>query len=336
MYKVLCVGDPHFKSSNKLDTDALTTEIIRVVNETSPDLVVLLGDILDNGKKIDSPALTRATDLIYSISELVQTYVLIGNHDMINNQQFLTPVNPFTGIRNSDTITIVWKLEKLFIPILESWFLFVPYTPPGRFNEVIEECDMSTVKSIFSHQEYRGASLTSNGSKLSLNGDVWNKNAPFIASGHIHTHAWLQPNILYVGTPMQSDFGDITKKSLSLLTFTNDNALPLEERIELNLRTRRIVHLNVSDAYRWEDIGNNIIWKVYIDGPASEVNMFLRSGKCIWLEQNGVTVVRGTYESSMEINSELNVFKQVTSYKNLLYQALTTSQQELLTNILNG
>ena len=331
---MICVGDPHFKSSNKFDTDLLKNEIIRVVKETKPDLVVLMGDILDNGKSIYPQALHDATDFIYELADIVITYVLIGNHDMVNNQQYMTPVHPFTGIRNHSNVKIIWKLEQLYVPTLSSNFLFLPYLPPGRFSEALNDTDLSTVSALFTHQEYKGAALTSNGTKLSINGDVWSKDNPFVVSGHIHTHAWLQKNILYVGTPMQVDFGDISRKSISMLTITKTDKIPKEERIELNLRSRRIIHLSISEAYRWTEIGENIIWKIYIDGDASEVNIFLRSSKATWFENNGIIIFSGntTHRSSKPMDTNMNV----ESYKDILFMKIKSNigQQQWLTKIL--
>ena len=324
MYRVLCVGDTHFKSTNKVDTDALRKAVLEKVDLHKPDLIVLLGDILDNGKSIYPPALYDSIEFIYSLSEKALTYVLVGNHDMINNQQFLTPIHPFTGIRENPRIKIVSKLETLVVDIISSTLLFLPYVPPGRFMEALDNTDLTQIRCIFCHQEFKGAALTANGTKLSTNGDAWDKENPFIISGHIHTYARLQSNILYVGTPMQVDFGDISKKHISLFTFNENNkGFPSEEHIFLNLRTRRVVHVSVSEAYRWEDLDSNIIWKLYIDGTTSEINRFLRSNKSSWLEKQGVTVLPGNavQETSSSGNSENINYTDIRSYKLILQES---------------
>ena len=41
------------------------------------------------------------------MSEITMTYILVGNHDMINNQQFLTDNHWMNGLKQWDNIVIV-------------------------------------------------------------------------------------------------------------------------------------------------------------------------------------------------------------------------------------
>lgn len=330
MTKILCIGDPHFKSNNKEETDLLRKSILSTVQECAPHIIILMGDTLDNGKSIYPPALYDATEFIYDLAKYAKTYVLIGNHDMINNQQFLTPVHPFTGIRNHENLHIVWKLETLSINETSTKYIFLPYVPPGRFYEALGSENMADVTAIFCHQEFKGAALTSTGSKISMTGDVWDSHNPLVISGHIHTYSKLQSNIIYVGSSRQVDFGDITQKTISLFIF-NKNGSYSEERIDLNLKIRKIIHLSVFDSYRWEDLDDkNIIWKLYIDGESSEVNRFIRSSKCIWLEKHGVVVFPGNIKQQLVNKLVEHENKQLTSFKDFLQQSIDENQKKWL------
>ena len=80
-------------------------------------------------------ALNKAYDMVDNMRLITETYVLVGNHDYIQNQQFSLSksldewyerVEKYCNSRQSYSKTI--KGEK---------FIFVPYVPPGRFEESI-------------------------------------------------------------------------------------------------------------------------------------------------------------------------------------------------------
>ena len=80
---VLVIGDPHFKISNVCDTDLMVESIIRIATERHPDIIVVLGDILDRHENIHVSPLTRSIKFLTSLMTIAPTYALIGNHDQI-------------------------------------------------------------------------------------------------------------------------------------------------------------------------------------------------------------------------------------------------------------
>lgn len=164
--RVLCIGDPHFKKKNVKDTDKMTESVIELIKTENPDFVVVLGDILDKHETIHESPLSRATLFLRKIQNLVKTFVLVGNHDMVNNSVFLTSENPFEAMKYWENITIV------DVPVQENHrghlFTFVPYVYPGRFMEAIDTLygenknpiDLKRLKallSLFLSQKSRGA-----------------------------------------------------------------------------------------------------------------------------------------------------------------------------------
>ena len=112
--------------------------------------------------------------------------------------------------------------------------MFVPYVPPGKFDDAIKTCDdigdIKDYKCIFAHQEFYGAKM---GAIISKDGDKWPLHNPLVVSGHIHDYQRPQENIIYIGTPMQHAFGDNTKKTISILTINNISEECIENRITL-------------------------------------------------------------------------------------------------------
>lgn len=221
--KILVVGDLHIKKN--IDDSVLLSGIRELVLTVNPDLVVFLGDTLDTHEKIDLGCLNRAISLFSDVAKTHEIVVLIGNHDRRNNSDYMSNYHPFVGIENiysKKKIHIVYKTE------LIHGILFVPYVPPGRFRDAIEnfyiygEDNINKIKLIFAHQEFRGAKM---GSMISNEGDKWREDEPFIISGHIHDYQELQNNIIYVGTPMQHRYGESTNKALMLLELDNNGEI---------------------------------------------------------------------------------------------------------------
>jgi len=133
--RVLCIGDPHFKRKNVRDTDKMMHAILNLIITRTIDFVVILGDVLDKHGTIHESPLSRATDFIRKIQNLLPTYVLIGNHDMVNNSVFLTSENPFNSLKYWDnTIIVDVPLQTI---IGGHTFTFMPYVYPGRFMEAM-------------------------------------------------------------------------------------------------------------------------------------------------------------------------------------------------------
>ena len=65
--KILCVRDPHFKVNNSNDTDKMVDKILSLIDNTSPDCVVVLGDVLNDHSKVNSYVLSKAIEFLRQI-----------------------------------------------------------------------------------------------------------------------------------------------------------------------------------------------------------------------------------------------------------------------------
>ena len=163
MKNILLIGDPHFKVSNSLETEQLYNETKNYLEKTKDlDFIVVLGDILDTHEKIHVQPFCKSIDFIKMLASYKKTYIIIGNHDRINNNVYMTEEHPFTSLKDSDNIVIIDKTLK------EGDFYFVPYVPNGRFLEAIGN-DFKEVKAIFAHQEFKGCKM---GAIISEHGDI--------------------------------------------------------------------------------------------------------------------------------------------------------------------
>lgn len=211
MNKILVIGDPHFKVSNVHDTLLMSKNIILIAHDKKPDIIVVLGDLLDRHEAINMTPLVNAIDFLHQLQDIAPLYVLIGNHDRKNNQDFLSKEHPFTAVKYWNNTIVVDQCHTTVVKNIK--LTFVPYVPPGQFQKALDTIDWQDSHLIFTHQEFKGCKM---GAITSSHGDEWATTNPYIISGHIHDYQMLQNNILYVGTPIQHKFGENENKFIFL------------------------------------------------------------------------------------------------------------------------
>jgi len=269
--KILCIGDPHFKTSNSKDTEKMTETIIGIAKSCNPDLIVNLGDTLDRHETIHVNPLGRAINFIFLLSEIAPTYVLIGNHDRPNNSVFLTDSHPFMGIRHKRVVIV----DKVITEVIDGTKItFVPYVPPGRYFEALGTADTQGTELYLSHQEFKGAKM---GALVSEEGDIWPLDYPMNISGHIHDYDLLQPNLLYVGTPIQHSFGDKAGKFLVIY----DTASKSFEKIRLNICNKVTLSVTPTEALKLKAKINDLLMdnsevRVVIKGSSTDISNILK------------------------------------------------------------
>ena len=138
---ILCIGDPHFQVSNIIEVDIFIERVTKLAKERKPDLIICLGDLLHTHERLHTIALNKAYELLYNMKKISKTYVLVGNHDMCNNQQFLTTHHWMNGMKEWDNTVIVDTV--ITETIKGKKFVFLPYVYPGRFIEALNTCEDS-------------------------------------------------------------------------------------------------------------------------------------------------------------------------------------------------
>lgn len=253
MDHILLIGDPHFKTSNAIETNQFHKSTLEYLEKNNNiDFVVVLGDILHCHEKIHTQPFCRAVNFLTDLSKHKKTYVLIGNHDRINNNVFLTEEHPFVGLKRHKNLVIVDKV------VVEENYIFVPYVANGRFKEALETClteeEYSKFKGIFAHQEFKGCKQ---GAIISEHGDVWEENLPPVFSGHIHDHQTVQSNIFYPGIPFQHGFGDSDDKGIYLLKLKEDSWDTT--KITLDIISKKLYTMKIEDFDEFKPPENTVI-----------------------------------------------------------------------------
>jgi DNA repair exonuclease SbcCD nuclease subunit len=332
--KILVIGDPHFRKENIPEVNLLSEKVINIVKNNQYDAIIILGDFLETHEKLFMPAKTIAEIFMLNLSEILPTYVLIGNHDRISNKEFLTKEHPFICAEEIPGIHIIWKPEIHIINDLN--FLFVPYVEPGRYYEAIKTInpDFSTITSVFSHQEFRGCKMDSD--KISEKGDHWPLDYPLNISGHIHLYQQLQPNLIYPGTPMQQNFAEDLNKAISLFTFDSNGYT--HERIELGLPKKITLYAKANEINDLK-IDNINKYRIRITATLAETKTLVKTAIIKDLEKRGIKIEYETIndEVIVQVDKEKKVIvrekKQIKNYLIILKDRI--KDNKLLTELYN-
>lgn len=342
--KILAVGDPHFKANNKRSTDILHQDVLDKISKTRPDLVVILGDTLHDFEQVLTPVHSRAVRFIRDICDRVRVILLIGNHDLCNNQVCFSEDHGFLALKQWPRCTVVDH------PIVETIkgfkLLFTPFIPTGMYNEKLAEYLTPDLHCIFSHQEYRGANMHSSSDNkvimLSEEGDRWPMDSTFTVSGHIHKYHRPQENIVYAGTAYPTGFGEEGMKSVSLLrlypsemgskikdiesdktfVFRAKNVVIVHRRLKAECLAKKTVFIVCNDKSTYEnlDLSGTAEYKIKISGTPAEIKTFLKQ-KCVkeW-KKNGALITKNVI---MRDRDELQNHSAPTdSFEKILYDKI--------------
>tara|TARA_B100000686_G_scaffold355139_1_gene470297 strand:+ start:3018 stop:4034 length:1017 start_codon:yes stop_codon:yes gene_type:complete len=305
MVSVIAIGDPHFMTKNIPEVELFIEKSLELIESRSPDFIVVLGDLLHEHERIHTITLNKAYGYIDRLRLLAKTFILIGNHDMINNQQFLNDNHWMNGMKEWENVTVVDVVKSY--EIKGKTFYFCPYVPPGRFIEALntsgegwEECD-----GIFAHQEFYGCKM---GAIESVEGDKWSLEHPNVISGHIHSNQTIQKNVYYPGAAMQHAFGESHKNVIPCMKF-GGGKYELEE-IDLKLPRKRILYVDVEELEDYEVKGGEDKIRLTVSGTYEQFKVFKKSKKYKELNNSGIKIV---YKSKKieEIKSDSNDFYKV-------------------------
>ncbi len=326
--KALFIGDPHIRVENFEAFDRLQALIEDRCKDI--DLIVVAGDVLHYHERLHTLALNKAIDFLTQLGRMAHVVCLVGNHDMINNQQFLSSnhwMHHYKGrIPNVDIV------DHPVSHVLQGCRLvFVPYVFPGRFVEALETTQprmgdafaWTDAHLIFAHQEFKGCRM---GAIVSEDGDEWDSAWPMVVSGHIHDYQKPQPNIFYPGTPLQHSFGD--KGGNILLTISLDGeAPPMFEEVLTDVEKKKTVYTTIEGVAELlaSYTPSDTQLKVTIKGTADDFRVFKDSKEYKDLIAAGIKVA---LKQEAKVRPETTdgdgnlVFSDLNDFESILYDLL--------------
>jgi DNA repair exonuclease SbcCD nuclease subunit len=285
MIKVIVVGDPHFKTDNGEESSIFVERLEKLIIAENPDMCVILGDVLHTHERLHTTPYNDACDFIRRVRDLTPTYVLVGNHDQINNQQYLNSNHWMNPLKEWENVTIVDTVVSKRVG--DNMFYFVPFVPPGRFVEALEtNPGWQEADCIFAHQEFFGCSM---GAISSVDGDKWPETNPYVVSGHIHSRQTLQPNLFYPGSAMQHAFGESEKNIIPVFTFNEEGFTKRE--IDLKLPRKKTLYMDVQEIDDFVVPSTEDTYKVTLSGNYDQFKAFRKTKKFKSMTKAGLKVV---------------------------------------------
>jgi hypothetical protein len=216
---------------------------------------------------------------------------------MLNNQVFLTDDHFFNVFKGMEGITVVDKPKSLSLNNDLS-VGFIPYIPVGRLSEL----NLPKHKVVFGHQEIKNAKF---GHVISEKGDDWNDNNPLLISGHIHEYQRLA-NVIYVGTPYQTNFAETPDKSISLITVSGEKIE--EKRVYLNIPKKQLLETDV-EGFLSFDFNEKDDYKVIINGTTEELSALKKNKKFKQINEKAKLLLKPTDKSIVKKNvANLNFY----------------------------
>jgi DNA repair exonuclease SbcCD nuclease subunit len=323
--RVIAIGDPHFRVENILEVETFMDKMAKLAKTEKPDMIVVLGDLLHTHEKIFTIALNKAYDFIKTMRDIAPTYVLVGNHDYIQNSQFLTENHWMNAMKDWDNVIVVDSVISVEKQGLK--FVLLPYVPNGRFQEALNTIDdeWKNADCIFAHQEFSGCKM---GAIISVEGDIWPEEYPCIVSGHIHSRQTPQPNIYYTGSAMQHAFGESDKNTIPIFDFTPEKPYNLRE-IDLELPRKRIVYMDMDniDDFAPKETEDQV--KITLTGNYDEFKTFKKSEKYKELTKNGTKVV---FKTKKVKETDKPDFQETNTsdFRDILYNLVIDTRDETL------
>jgi DNA repair exonuclease SbcCD nuclease subunit len=288
MLTFLCIGDPHFKNDNQKQIDDLIDQTLELARKKCPNFILIMGDTLDNHNTLNSRLVAKAVKFFESLANITYTFVIIGNHDYPNNKPnyYNDHIHAFTSLRHHKNPQLIIVDQPKSINVVDKIsgknhrIIVAPYTSNGKFKDNLNRLSPSIEEDppclIFCHQEFKGVSFgkKANGESItSEDGDVWNKNDPFIVSGHIHKRQMLQDNIFYVGTPYPTNFGEDNDKTISTIVYDDKKKNPISIINEkLSIRYKKSISCDIKDVDEFElKKEKNVDYRLIIKGSSQEI-----------------------------------------------------------------
>ena len=244
------IGDPHLKHTEIQRGCMFIDRVVSEVKSADPTFIVVLGDVFDNFESVNTHAIKMVHNLLQLLSGIAPTVVLVGNHDYINNSQFLTnnhSLLPFSEWEN------IWVVDRpTEITFSEKSFVFCPYVPPGKFVAALDTLTGKGVTwefadCIFAHQEFQGCHM---GKITSTDGDEWDDDYPPVISGHIHDDQKVGENIYYPGSAIQHSYAENSYRRVWLVDFnvgTDEDVYFNITKIDLKLPPKIVYRMCVEE-----------------------------------------------------------------------------------------
>jgi len=242
MYKALFTADWHLSNSWPYavpDENGITDrfkdqlnmieQIGNIAEAKEVDAIFILGDMFDKSI-LDAITLQYALAAIMQLAEATTVYILPGNHDAKNSKAQHYAVDFFSRLEDKSDITVLGNDHSSIIVAKNVTFHPIPWMPIDKTNEALSQIqfDPSNKNVVLLHQSVIGCRL--NSSWVADEGIDPSKFGDHIyLAGHFHSPQEFNHG-MYIGAPMQKDFGDAGEERRVVIGRFDDSKVEFEDK----------------------------------------------------------------------------------------------------------
>jgi DNA repair exonuclease SbcCD nuclease subunit len=257
----IVISDLHFNIKNlELASSALRAAISKAEDLNVP--LIIAGDLNDTKAIIRAEVANRLISIL--MSKRCKTYVLVGNHDLINEKgsdHSLNFLRPFAIIVDYNLGLVLKDTQLILIPYLS--------------NTQYLKTDLLSVPKdsiLIMHQGFLGAAMGDYiQDKTSIDPELV-KNFTVI-SGHYHRHQTIG-TVTYVGNPYTMSYGEANDGPKGFLILNSDGSYTREL---LNLRRHIKRTMTIDEIDSFSDVRpEDLLW-LTITGTSSELGKINKS-----------------------------------------------------------
>ena len=181
-------------------------QVVDVGRKNKVDAIIFLGDLFDSdGEYVSKVVYDAAAHVVRQWAAVAPLYLITGNHDIYRQVNLLTH---FTDYDNVTVVTEPIQLEGNDCTFTLAGWGFDPPRNPEKTPNIL--CG---------HMGFNGCFI--NPYQQLVSNTFVNQYALYaqIILGHIHKKQIMPPNVIYIGSVMQHDMGDLgDKKGMTLMT----------------------------------------------------------------------------------------------------------------------
>ncbi len=219
-----------YKRLSTITADGITSRLqefadcfrwmLRMAEEHEVDSLAILGDFFDDRVSVPLSVLDMTARLLTEAKDAGYiTHLLVGNHDAALKNPNINSLRVFNGLA-----------EVYDTPRVSDGLGFVPwYADRDRLSNACKEVRDNGADYLLSHIMVEGSVPMAKGVPVDLlYADDFNK----VLLGDVHDPVQVEPNIQYIGAPLQINFGDAGGKRGVWVLDTDDETLDFVENTE--------------------------------------------------------------------------------------------------------
>lgn len=183
-----------YNDRDRYRTDFVVKTLPKLIDNYKVDQLLVLGDICEAKDSHPAPLVNEIVNTFHDLSKKCEIIILEGNHDYLHeNHPFFEFVACFDNIS--------W----ISVPTVRDNCLYLPHT--RDYKKEWGDVNFEGHDFIFAHNIFTGVSTQTGHALAGIPPSIFPKDAVCI-SGDVHEPQIINENIIYVGSPTLTDFGD--------------------------------------------------------------------------------------------------------------------------------